>query len=152
LCEHWKIKINEVETQALYFSNGLRSPEAHLTLNNPFANHVKYLGEIFDKRFTWRPYIQMIKAKAFRTCIRIYSLFKRELINANIKLTVHKALIRSVMTYVYPAWEFAAGVHLLKLQRLQNRVSAPLEIFPRCTPVCNLDTAFNLPYVYDYSI
>jgi hypothetical protein len=133
-CEHWSIKINEVETQALYFSNKLRPPEAHLTLNGwniPFVNHVKYLCVIFDKRFTWRPYIKMIKAKAFRTCIRIYSIFKSELINANIKLTLHKAPIRPVMTYVYSAWEFAAGFHLLKLQRLLNRVSAPLEIFLR---------------------
>jgi hypothetical protein len=38
------------------------------------------------------------------------------------KLTLPKALIMSVMTYVCPAWEFAAETHLLKLQRLQNRV------------------------------
>jgi hypothetical protein len=64
----------------------------------------------------------MIEAKAFRTFIRIYSLFKSVRLSANIKLTLHKALIRSVMTYACPAWEFAAECHLLKLQRLQNRV------------------------------
>jgi hypothetical protein len=74
-------KINEDETQAMYFSHRLRSPEAHLTLNwrnIPFVNHAKYLGVIFDKR------------------------------SANIKLTLHKALIRSVMTYARLAWELAA--------------------------------------------
>jgi hypothetical protein len=35
----------------------------------------------------------MIEAKAFGTFIRIYSLFKSERLNANIKLTLHKALI-----------------------------------------------------------
>jgi hypothetical protein len=60
---------------------------------------VKYLGVIFDKRMTWRLHIEMIEAKAFRTFIRIYSLFKSERLSANIKLTLHKALIRSVMTY-----------------------------------------------------
>jgi hypothetical protein len=60
----------------------------------------------------------MIEAKAFRTFIRIYSLFKNEPLSANIRLTHHKALIRSVMTYTCPAWELAADTHLLKLQRL----------------------------------
>jgi hypothetical protein len=54
------------------------------------------------------------------------------------------------MTYAYHAWEFAADTHLLKLQRLQNEVFCTDGIFPRCTPVRDLHTAFNLPYVYDY--
>jgi hypothetical protein len=40
----------------------------------------------------------MIEAKAFRTFIKIYSLFKSERLSINIKLTLHKALIRSIMT------------------------------------------------------
>jgi hypothetical protein len=76
-------------------------PEAHLTLNGrniPFVNHVKYLGVIFDTRIAWRQHIEMIEAKAFRTFIRISSLFKSERLSANIELTLHKVLIRSVMT------------------------------------------------------
>jgi hypothetical protein len=64
----------------------------------------------------------MIEAKAFRTFIRIYSLFNNEHLSANIKLTLHKALINSVMTYACPFWEIEADTHLLKLQRLQNKV------------------------------
>jgi hypothetical protein len=66
--------------------------------------------------------IKMIEAKAFRTSIRIYSLFKSDRLSANIKPTLHKTLIRPVMTYACPAWEFAADTYLLKLQRLQNKV------------------------------
>jgi hypothetical protein len=40
--------------------------------------------------------------------------------------------------------------NLLKLQRLQNKVLRTIRNFPRCTPVRDLRTAFNLPYVYDY--
>jgi hypothetical protein len=67
-----------------------------LTLNGgniPFVNSVKYLGVIFDNKITWRLHIEMIEAKAFRIFIRIYSLFKRERLSANIKLTLHKSLI-----------------------------------------------------------
>jgi hypothetical protein len=55
----------------------------------------------------------MIEAKAFRTFIRIYSLLKSDRLSAKIKLTLHKALIRTVITY---AWELAADTHLLKKQ------------------------------------
>jgi hypothetical protein len=46
--------------------------------------------------------IEMIEAKAFRTFIRIYPLFKSEHVSDNIKPTLRKALIRSVMTYACP--------------------------------------------------
>jgi hypothetical protein len=90
--------------------------------NISFVIHVKYLGITFDKRITWRLHIEIIEGKAFRTFIRIYSLFKSERLSSNSKLTLHKALIRSVMTYAPPAWELAADTYLLKLQCLQNKI------------------------------
>jgi hypothetical protein len=92
----------------------------------------------------------VIEAKAFRTVIRIYSLFESERLSTNIKLTLYKALIRSVVTYAGHAWELAADTYLLKLQRLQNKVLRATGNFPRCTPFRDLHTAFNLPYIYDY--
>jgi hypothetical protein len=92
----------------------------------------------------------MIEAKAFRAFITTYSLFKSQWLSTNIKLTLHKALIRSVMTYACPAWKFAADTHLLKLQRLQNKVLCTIGNSPRHTPVYELYKAFNIPYIYDY--
>jgi hypothetical protein len=43
-----------------------------------------------------------------------------------------------------------AGTYLLKLQHLQNKAIRTTGNFPRCTPVRNLHTVFNLLYVYDY--
>jgi hypothetical protein len=54
------------------------------------------------------------------------------------------------MTYACPAWEFAAESHLLKLQRLQNRVLRIIGSFPRRKSVRDLHMAFQIPYVYDY--
>jgi hypothetical protein len=54
----------------------------------------------------------MIETKAFRAFITTYSLFKNKRLSINIKLTLHKALIRSVMTYACPAWEFVANTHV----------------------------------------
>jgi hypothetical protein len=95
-------------------------------------------------------HIEKIEAKAFKTRIRIYLLFKSECSSVNIKLTLHKALIRSVMTHVRPAWELAADTCLFKLQRLQNKVLRSTGNFPGFTPVCGSHAAFNLPCVHDY--
>jgi hypothetical protein len=54
--------------------------------------------------------------------------------------------------YACPTWEFAADTHLLKLQRLQNRVLCSTGNFPWRTPVRELHMAFNLPCIYDYII
>jgi hypothetical protein len=53
---------------------------------------------------------------------------KRSL-NTGAKLIIYKALIRSIFIYACLAWEFTADSYLLKLQRLQNKFSAPLVTF-----------------------
>jgi hypothetical protein len=92
----------------------------------------------------------MIKTKAFRIFIKVYALFKSERLSINIKLTLHKALIRSVMTQACSVWEFAADTLLIKLQRLENKVHRSTGNFLRPTPVCEMQMGFHLPYVHDY--
>jgi hypothetical protein len=95
-CERWNIKFNEDKTQGIYFSHSRRPPVSHFTLNGrdiPFVTSIKYLGVTFDKNVTWRLHIQVIEAKALRTFIRVYFLFKSERLSANIKLTLHMAPI-----------------------------------------------------------
>jgi hypothetical protein len=54
------------------------------------------------------------------------------------------------MTYACSAWEFVADTHLLKLQRLQNKVLRTTGKFPRCAPVREVHMAFQVPYIHDY--
>jgi hypothetical protein len=70
----------------------------------------------------------MMETKAFRTIIRVYSLLKNELLSVNIKSTLHKALIRTIMTCL-PHLGICGNKDLMKLQRLQNRVLCTLAIF-----------------------
>jgi hypothetical protein len=114
LCE----STDQVLFRDIYVSHRHRTPETNLALNgqnNPLVNHVKYLGVIIDKRITWRLHIKIIEVKAFLAFIRIYSLLKSEHLSANIKLTLHRALIRSVMTYACAIWEFTLHVPSLEV-------------------------------------
>jgi hypothetical protein len=54
------------------------------------------------------------------------------------------------MTYACPVWEFAAEIHPMKLQCLQNKVVRAIDNFPRRTLVRDMHVAFHVLYVYDY--
>jgi hypothetical protein len=98
----------------------------------------------------WRLHIEKTEAKALGTYIRTYSIFKSKHLRAHIKLIVYRALIKSIMTYACPTWEFAADTHLMTLQHLQNRVLRAIGNLDRRTLVRDLHLAFKIPYVYDY--
>jgi hypothetical protein len=119
-------------------------------MEQAFVNSVKYLGVIFDKKITWRLHMERVTTKAYRTFIGLYSLFKSERLSIHFKLTLHKALNTSVMTCACPAWEFAADTHLMKLQRLRNKVLRTVGKFIKNTPIRDMHNTFQIPYVYDY--
>jgi hypothetical protein len=54
------------------------------------------------------------------------------------------------MTYVCPAWEFAADNHMSKLQRLQNGVLRTISNVTKRTPTPALHLAFQIPQGYLY--
>jgi hypothetical protein len=54
------------------------------------------------------------------------------------------------MTYICPALKYAADTYLMNLQCLQYKVARITGKFPRSTPICEMHTAFQIPYVYDF--
>jgi hypothetical protein len=147
------LKINEEKAQAIYFSHRHTPVEALLTMKGrhiPFANHVKYLGVIFDKKVTWKPHTETTATKALGIFLSIYPILKIERLSVGAKLIIYKALIRSMLTYACPAWEFAADSYLLKLQLLQNRALLTTGNLSRHNPICDLHRSFKITYIYDY--
>jgi predicted PP-loop superfamily ATPase len=91
-----------------------------------FVNDVKYVGVTFHSRMKCRTHIDFVVTRALRAFLKIYSLLKSEKLSIISKMTLHKALIRSRLTYACPTWESAADKHLLKLRRLQTKYSVQL--------------------------
>lgn len=50
-------------------------------------------------------------------------------------MTLHKTLIRPVMTYASPAWGHCAKSHIKQLQVLQNKILRIITKVPRIAPV-----------------
>jgi hypothetical protein len=109
-----------------------------------------YLGVTYNSRMTWSYHIERTVAKALGMYVRTCSLFRTGLLNTNIKLTLCKALVRSVMIHAYSTCEYVVDDPLLKPQRLQNRIFCAIGNLDRCTPVHELHMAFKIPYVFDY--
>jgi hypothetical protein len=149
-CERWNIKISVDKTQAI--AQMCIGRDSSYTEGNEhvFVKEVQYFGVFFYIRVTWRKHIDSIVTKALRTYIRMYSLLKIDRLSAKSILTLYKASMRSKMTYVCPVWECAVDNHLLKLQRLQNRVLRTIGNLPKCTQTCALHWIFQIPYVYNY--
>jgi hypothetical protein len=99
---------------------------------------------------TWNAHIDWGVTKGLQTLGQIYPLLKSEKLDTKTELTLYKALIRSKMTYVCPTWKSAANTHLIKLQRLQNRVLRIIGGLPRRTLIRLMHTEFQIPYVYDF--
>jgi hypothetical protein len=151
--EHCNTEINEDKSQAIYFSRRRKVPGNVLQIKGrdiPFVNSVKYLCVTIDRKMIWRHNIERTVAKVLRKYIKKYSLFKSGHLSANIKLKFYRALIKSVMTYTCPIWEYLADALLLKFQRLQKRVLSAIGNLDRCTPVRELHVTFKISYVYDY--
>jgi hypothetical protein len=130
--ERWNIKINEDNSQRIYFSRNRRPPKFQITLNRrniQFVNNAKYIGVIFDKAVTWRLHAKIIKAKDFRIFIRRYSVLKSERLSANNKLTLHEALIRSMMTLLAPPGSLQQTTIYWNRSACKTKFSAPLKIF-----------------------
>jgi hypothetical protein len=92
----------------------------------------------------------MIETKAFRTFIAIYSLFSSELARASIKLSLHKALIKSVMIYASPPGNKRREHTEYTSQNFsasKTRFSSSLEIFHDTQRSTICTRIFNLPHV-----
>lgn len=94
------------------------------TVNNitiPLLNTVKYLDLNLDKRLTWNNHI---KSKRITLNFRAHTLkvllIKNKFTKINIKLQIHKALLKSIWTYGLQFWGPAKKTNLNKIQTFQN--------------------------------
>lgn len=132
----WRIQLNSAKTQAIYFSKTrVKFPESKVLIGNQrieWSNHIKYLGLIFDKKLTWNANTKAVLAKTNKQYGAIYPLLnKNSKINLRTKTNIYKSLLRPVLTYGAPSWCTASKTHLIKIQRMQNKILKTIANTPR---------------------
>ena len=134
--ETWTIKMVEGKKQAAYSCCKPGSLRSRFTSNGQnilFVDNVQYLFVVFDRRNTWRIDREAMEVKDFRVSIGVCSILRNKQLRSDVRLNVHKTLIRSVMTGSCPVFELSALIYLFKLQSLQDRVLCVSGCFEDCT-------------------
>lgn len=90
----------------------------------------------FYERITLSIRIETTASKVFSTFMPVHSLFKRQRLRTNIKLTLHKAVINFIMSHVCPAWTCVSDT------------SPHNWYFPRRTLTPELHVAIETPYLF----
>jgi hypothetical protein len=133
----WRIKVNTSKCTTTLFSKRLRDyrrsfpPIKIFNENVAWTNETKYLGVILDAKLTYKAHISST-------------------IDVNLALIVYKSLLRSIVTYASPAWDYAAESYVHKLQTFQNKVLTIITKLPRVTPIDTLHEQTGMPLIKNY--
>lgn len=126
--EKWKINLNSGKTQALLVTRRRTRevPQAPFQLNNDeieWEHQAKYLGLIIDKTMTMKHHIDYVIGKTQNAVKLLYPLLHRKSkLSVDNKILLFKTALRPIYTYACPLYSSIAKTHLLKVQRLQNKI------------------------------
>jgi hypothetical protein len=106
----------------------------------PWASDVKYLGLLLNPKLLYTEHLRTVTNKATSTLCNIFLLLTwHSTLSQTSKLTLHKLLIRSLLTYATPVCNTTCDSNYLKLQVAQNKSLRVIGVYPRENPISNLD-------------
>ena len=123
-CNKWKIKLNPSKTQVGLFTNSNTAKEITLNLGRvplTVSNEIKLLDLTFDRKLTWRHYIDNVRHRMWLRINVIKAISGRNLgMQSKTLIHLYKMWIRPIALYGAPAYYSAAKTHLNKIQVIQN--------------------------------
>lgn len=156
-CRKLKILINPNKSMQMLFQS-TRShkyrKEMKLNLDDvPIKNvtHAKFLGITLSKDLLWNAHFSELKK---RTSIRILQLARLRYMGISTKnlLTMYKGFIRPLLTYANAAWINCSQTIKKSMQVLQNKALRICLSKPLYTPIDELHTLSNIPFLYDFQL
>ena len=123
-CNKWKIKLNPSKTQVGLFTNSNNTKEITLNLGRvplTVSNEIKFLGQTFDRKLTWRHHIDNVRHRMWLRINAIKAISGRNLgMQSKTLIHLYKMWIRPIALYGAPAYYSAAKTHINKIQVIQN--------------------------------
>ena len=113
----------------------------------------RYLGVFFDKKLDWKTHLQHVESKTAPR-IGLLRFLARSTPDPNIKTmtNLYKALIRSVLTYGFPAFLLAEGKIWTRLQIIQSKALRAAMGVPAYTSTDFIHRITNTPRIQEYSM
>ena len=125
-CSSNGLALNASKTKVMNFQtkNSLIFTPIYDPATNVFIealHSIKLLGIIIDDRFTWKEHVNQILSKLRK---RVYFLHALRQANASTTILsrVYEALVRSVMTYAFPAWCNVSATRFRSLLQFEKRL------------------------------
>jgi hypothetical protein len=157
-CVAWKLAIQPIKTELIHFSPHPRKKyknQIAITVENTKIKpqeSARYLGIIFDRKLNWRAHTNHIESKiASRIGLLRFLYLSATDPNDKIMINLFKALIRSVLTYGYPALLTASDKVWDRLQITQNKAIRAALGVPPYTSVEYIHNLSKLPRIKQYS-
>jgi hypothetical protein len=157
-CNSWKLKLQPTKVESIHFS-----PHPKKKYKNPVVIKVedtilkpldstRYLGVIIDKKLNWRSHLNHIESKTADR-IGLLRFLSRSTSESNdeIMLNVYKSIVRTIITYGFPALLTANDKIWERMQIIQNKgIRAALNL-PLYTSVAYIHKISNIPKIKQYA-
>lgn len=155
--QKWKINLNTTKTQALLVTNRRfrEVPEVPFLLNDSeieWENEAKYLGCVIDRKLTMKSHVEYVMNRTQNAVKILYPLIHRKSkLSTQNKVLLFKTCLRPIYTYACPLFSSIARSHLLKLQRLQNKILKMIFDLPWHTPTITLHEENDIELVDNFT-
>jgi len=150
----WKLHVNINKTEAILFTKRHPAIPCPLQFQHtaiPCSPHIRYLGLMLDSKLLFTKHFHSVTHKATGTFLKIFPLLAHDsTLSPHNKLTLHKLLIRAVLTYAPPVWSNTSSTNYRQLQTLQSKCLRVIGNFPRRTPNTHLHTTLNLEPIHEF--
>lgn len=154
--KHNMLTVNVSKTNYIIFSPKNKKLSNHPPLiidNYPINNtdQEKYLGLILDKKLTWQPHIEKIRAKLTALTGSLKSIVR--CLPKRVRYTIYNTLVKPHIEYLTELWGTAPPTTLTTLQRAQNKLIKVLFHFNYLTPTTKIykeTKILNIDHAYIY--
>lgn len=124
--KRWKIKINELKSVHVNFTNKQLSNIPTVSLNNvivPYENTAKYLGMTLDAKLRWKEHVKKKRTELDLKYRQLYWLIGRnsKLATYN-KLLIYKQVLKPIWLYGIQLWGCTKKTNIKPIQTFQNKV------------------------------
>lgn len=124
--KRWKIKLNELKSAHVNFTNKLLVNPPTISINNvlvPHENSAKYLGMTLDVKLKWKEHVKKKRKELDLKYRQLYWLIgRRSKLSTDNKILIYNQILKPVWLYGIQLWGCTKNANIIPIQNFQNKV------------------------------